>query len=69
MRKKLTTEEKQQKLSICINKDLFDIFNNYMEEIGISNKTKYIEKLIKQDLISRNLMKDDFIGLKNNKKL
>lgn len=66
MRKKLTSEEKQQKLSICIDNELFDIFEKYMEEIGNPNKTKYIEKLIKQDLISRNLIKDDFMGLKNN---
>jgi hypothetical protein len=66
MRKKLTIEEKQQKLSICIDNDLFEIFENYMKEIGNPNKTKYIEKLIKQDLINRKLIKDDFIGLKNN---
>lgn len=66
MRKKLAIEEKQQKLSICIDNDLFEIFEKYMKEIGNPNKTKYIEKLIKDDLISRNFIKNDFIGLKNN---
>lgn len=66
MRKKLAIEEKQQKISICIDNDLFDIFEKYMEEIDNPNKSKYIEKLIKDDLISRNLIKNDFIGLKNN---
>jgi hypothetical protein len=61
MRKKLTEEEKKKKMTICIDEKLFNIFEDYMLEIGNSNKTKYIEKLIREDLISRNMIKNNFI--------
>jgi len=61
MRKKLTEEEKKKKMTICIDEKLFNIFEGYMEEIGNKNKTKYIEKLIREDLISRNMIKNNFI--------
>jgi hypothetical protein len=61
MRKKLKEEEKKRKMTICIDEKLFDIFENYMLEIGNSNNTKYIEKLIKEDLISRDIIKNNFI--------
>jgi len=61
MRKKLEEEDKKRKLSITIDDELFDIFENYMQEIGNPNKTKYIEKLIKDDLKSRGFIKNNFI--------
>jgi len=61
MRKKLTEEEKKKKMTICIDEKLFDIFEDYMLEIGNSNKTKYIEKLIREDLINRDIIKNNFI--------
>ena len=61
MRKKLKDEEKKQKMTICIDEKLFNIFENYMLEIENSNKTKYIEKLIREDLIKRKMINDDFI--------
>ena len=61
MRKRLTEEEKKQKMTICIDEKLFSIFENYMSEIGNPNKTKYIEKLIREDLIRRKMLNDDFI--------
>jgi len=61
MRKKLTEEEKKKKMTICIDEKLFGIFENYMLEIGNPNKTKYIEKLIREDLISKNMIKNNFI--------
>ena len=48
-------------MTICIDEKLFNIFEGYMEEIGNQNKTKYIEKLIREDLISRNMIKNNFI--------
>lgn len=49
MRKKLNESEKKMKLSISIEKTLIDII-----EQNISNKSKYIEKLIREDLIKNN---------------
>ena len=46
-------------MTICIDEKLFNIFEGYMEEIGNKNKTKYIEKLIREDLISRNMIKNN----------
>ena len=61
MRKKLEEEDKKRKMTITIDDELLDMFEQYMEEIGNSNKTKYIEKLIKEDLKNRNFIKDNFI--------
>ena len=61
MRKKLKEENKKRKMTITIDNDMYNIFEKYMEEIGNQNKTKYIEKLIKEDLKNRNLIKNNFI--------
>ena len=61
MRIKLKEENKKRKMSLSIDNDLMCIFDNYMNDIGNSNKTKYIEKLIKDDLIFRGLLKNNFI--------
>lgn len=61
MRSKLKEENKKRKMSLSIDNDLMYIFDNYMNDIGNSNKTKYIEKLIKDDLICRGLLKNNFI--------
>ena len=61
MRKKLEEEDKKRKMTITIDDELLDMFEQYMEEIGNSNKTKYIEKLIKEDLKNRNFIKVNFI--------
>ena len=61
MRKKLEEEDKKRKMTITIDDELLDMFEQYMEEIGNLNKTKYIEKLIREDLISRNMIKNNFI--------
>lgn len=61
MRKKLNEEDKKRKLTITIDDKLYTIFEEYMIEINNTNKTKYIEKLIREDLISRNLLNDDFL--------
>jgi len=61
MRSKLKEENKKRKMSLSIDNDLMCIFDNYMNDIGNSNKTKYIEKLIKDDLICRGLLKNNYI--------
>ena len=61
MRKKLSDDDKKRKMTITIDENLFSIFEEYMNEIGNTNNTKYIEKLIKEDLIKRGSIKNDFI--------
>jgi len=61
MRKKLEEKDKKRKVTITIDEKLFSVFKEYMSEIGNTNNTKYIEKLIKEDLINRNLIKNNFI--------
>jgi len=61
MRKRLDDNDKKRKMSITIDEELFQIFEKYMKEINNSNKTKYIEKLIKEDLIKRQILKNNFI--------
>jgi len=53
-RKKLSEEEKKKEFSISINIVLNDKLEKYMEENDYYNKSQYIEKLIKEDLIRRN---------------
>jgi metal-responsive CopG/Arc/MetJ family transcriptional regulator len=51
-RKKL--EEK--KTGITVNIDLIDIMDEYLEEIGNSNRSRYVEKLIEEDLQKRGII-------------
>ena len=62
MRKKLNEEQKKRKMTITIDDSLFNVFEEYMVEIKMSNKTKYIEKLIKEDLLKRGIIDNNFIG-------
>ena len=56
MRNKLNDNEKKVKVSITINPDLFEIVDkNY------KNKSKYIEKLLYNDLLKNKIIKNDFI--------
>jgi hypothetical protein len=53
MRKKLQDVDKKQKLSICISPALMNIIND------MNNKSKYIEKLIYNDLLAKNKITKD----------
>ena len=48
-------KEKPQKIKtgITVNTDLIEIMDEYLESIGNLNRSKYIEKLITEDLIKR----------------
>ena len=59
-RKKLSEDEKRKEFSISVNIILNDKLEKYMEKNGYSNKSKYIEKLIREDLIKRNEINNDF---------
>jgi len=49
-RKKLPEDVKKKEISITINEVVNDKLDIYLNKLGINNKSKYIEKLIKDDL-------------------
>jgi len=49
MRKKLPEYEKKKSINLSINKQLNEILDKHIEEIGI-NKSKFIEQLLEEKL-------------------
>lgn len=49
MRKKISDDKKRVNANITIDKDLYYILEEYLKENNISNKSKYIENLIRID--------------------
>lgn len=43
-------EESKVNTGFTINKDIVSMMDEYLDEIGNTNRSKYIEKLIKEDL-------------------
>lgn len=52
-RQKLSEEDKKKEFSISINEKLNTILEEYLINKGITNKSKYIENLVKKDLKER----------------
>lgn len=50
MRNKIPKEEKKKPTSVKINSDVVDLFDKYVEEQGIKNKSKFIEDIINSEL-------------------
>lgn len=60
-RKKIPDTEKKVKTGITINIDLNEMMEEYLEELGNINRSKYIEHLISEDLQKRGkLFKKEF---------
>ena len=55
MNKKKPEEKKKKKFSFSINNKLLQIFDDYIEDEDISSRSKYIEKLIRDDMKKRGL--------------
>ena len=53
MRKKLTEDKKKKDINISLDKDLFSILDEYLTENNISNRSKYIENLVREDFEKR----------------
>lgn len=53
MRNKLPEEKKKKKASITIDSNLLEIFNKFITDKNIKNKSKYIESLIRKDMEER----------------
>lgn len=55
MRKKLNDEDKKPKISISLNEDLNLILEKYLK-INNLKRSRYIEKLIREDIQKRGLI-------------
>jgi len=49
MRKKVPKDKKKVDARITIDKNLYSILEEYLEENNIFNRSKYIENLIRED--------------------
>jgi metal-responsive CopG/Arc/MetJ family transcriptional regulator len=49
MRKKISEDKKRVNANITIDKNLYSILEEYLKENSISNRSKYIENLIRED--------------------
>jgi metal-responsive CopG/Arc/MetJ family transcriptional regulator len=52
-RKKITDDKKKIKTGVTINSDVVDLMDELLEDIGNTNRSRYIEKLIREDLEKR----------------
>lgn len=53
MRHKIPDDKKKKKSSITIDDELLDIFDKFIDDKNIKNKSKYIENLIRKDMEER----------------
>jgi len=53
MRHKIPDDKKKPKITITIDEKLSEIMDKYLEDKDISNKSKYIEDLIRKDMEER----------------
>ena len=52
-RKKIADDKKKVKTGVTINSDVVDLMDELLEDIGNTNRSRYIEKLIREDLEKR----------------
>lgn len=53
MRNKIPDEKKKEKMTLTIDENIVEIFEKYLEDNNIKNKSKYIESLIRRDMKER----------------
>jgi len=53
MRKKLPEEKHRKSFSITVDETLLELFDKYVKEKKIRNKSRYIENLIRKDMEKR----------------
>jgi len=53
MRKKIPDDKKRKSLTLTIDEDLLNLFDEYSNDKKIKNKSRYIESLIRKDMESR----------------
>lgn len=52
-RKKIQEDKKKIKTGVTINSDVVDLMDELLGDIGNTNRSRYIEKLIREDLEKR----------------
>jgi metal-responsive CopG/Arc/MetJ family transcriptional regulator len=50
MRHKIPDDMKKEKMTLTIDEKIVNLFDKYLEDNDISNKSKYIENLIRKDM-------------------
>lgn len=53
MRHKIPDNKKKNKTAVTIDKNLLNLFNEFLDENEITNKSKYIENLIRRDMLEK----------------
>jgi metal-responsive CopG/Arc/MetJ family transcriptional regulator len=53
MRHKLPEDKKKKSFSLTLDEELLEIFENYLDNNKVKNKSKYIENLIRRDMNER----------------
>jgi len=53
MRKKIPDDKKKEKFAVSIDEKLLDMLEKLLDEKEMSNKSKYIENLIRKDMEER----------------
>lgn len=53
MRHKIPDDKKKVKTAVSIDEQLSYIFDKYLQDKGIKNKSRYIEELIRKDMDER----------------
>ena len=50
MRHKIPDDMKKEKMTLTIDEKIINLFDKYLDDNEISNKSKYIENLIRKDM-------------------
>ncbi len=50
MRHKMDDDKKKEKMTLTIDEKVVELFDKFLENNDISNKSKYIEMLIRKDM-------------------
>ena len=50
MRKKLEEADKKIKTGITLNNDIIELMDELLDDVGNTNRSRYIEKLVKEDV-------------------
>jgi len=53
MRHRIPDEDKKEKMTLTIDNKVMELFDNYLADNEITNKSKYIESLIRKDMESK----------------
>ena len=53
MRNKIPDDKKKEKMTLTIDENISEILDKYLEDNNIKNKSKYIESLIRKDMLER----------------